>query len=116
MIRRILICLFLAKATTYSINNYESAPSQPLNQSFMTLLENPNIWLDTNKRQKNSWQKDCAVQKRDNTIIKTRESLDVGAVFIASPKVRNKQACQEACCQDTKCNTAISSVKVCGEK
>ena len=51
-----------------------------------------------------------AINKR-HTIIKTRESVEAGAIFFSASNVDSSQACIDACCANSSCNTAVMKQK-----
>jgi len=80
------------------------------------LLDNPEKLRDLLKEQLRSPSKsgsECKVAvKKRHTIIRTRESVAAGAVFLAAPTVHSLKACEDACCANSSCNTAIIKQKV----
>ena len=59
----------------------------------------------------------CTFALETNLIIKTKVSLDQGAIFIDSPVFNDDEtnprlACQERCCQTEDCNLAVFKEKV----
>ena len=59
----------------------------------------------------------CTFALETNLIIKTKVSLDQGAIFIDSPVFNDdttnpRSACQERCCQTEDCNLAVFKEKV----
>jgi len=52
-----------------------------------------------------------AINKR-RAIIKTRESQEAGAIFLIALNVDSSQACIDACCANSSCNTAVMKQKV----
>jgi len=51
--------------------------------------------------------------KKQHSIIKSRESMAAGAVFLYSLTVDSAQYCVDACCANSSCNTAVMQQKVC---
>ena len=57
---------------------------------------------------------DCTASKvLSDTIIKTKESQAVGAVFISSPTISSREECVAECCASDQCSTAVIKEKVC---
>ena len=88
-----------------SLNKLLSDPS------LADLLDDPDLWLILKKRIGTPME--ClADSRRNNSIIKTKDSLDAGATFIAAPTVPNDKECEKECCKEKSCNTAVLKTKV----
>lgn len=90
------------------------ALSQLLNDSKLSrLLDDPDLWLILKKRLGGGSDEDrCSADRRtNNTIIKTKDSLDAGATFITAPSVTNYRGCENECCKEETCNTAVVNLK-----
>lgn len=87
-----------------SLNKLLSDPS------LADLLDDPDLWLILKKRIGTPME--ClADSRRNNSIIKTKDSLDAGATFIAAPTVPNDKECEKECCKEKSCNTAVLKTK-----
>jgi len=80
------------------------------------LLDDPEKLMDMLQKKLRSPSKPgnkCLVAvKKQHSIIKSRESLAAGAVFLSSLTVDFVQSCVDACCANSSCNTAIMQPKV----
>lgn len=80
------------------------------------LLDDPEKLMDMLQEKLRSPSKSeekCSVAiKKQGWIIKSRESLAAGAVFLSSQNVDSAQLCVDACCVNSSCNTAIMQRKV----
>ena len=55
----------------------------------------------------------CSVDtSKRHTIIKTKESVAAGAIFLSAITVDSSQSCVDACCANSSCDTAIMRHKV----
>lgn len=76
------------------------------------LADYPRLWLVLKKRLGAGGDRRCSAdQRRNNTIIKTKDSLDAGAQFITAPSVTNYRDCEDECCREKTCNTAVVNLK-----
>ena len=48
----------------------------------------------------------------EDSIIKTSDSLDAGAIYLGSPESPSKQLCQNECLKNWTCNLAVFKQKV----
>ena len=56
----------------------------------------------------------CHFTQQENTIIRTKDSLDAGATYQSAPSVSSKEECRQECCKlGTKCTLAVYKDKVC---
>jgi len=80
------------------------------------LLDDPEKLMDMLQEKLRNPSKsgsDCLVAiKQRHSIIKSKESLAAGAVFLSSLNVDSVQSCVDACCLNSSCNTAIMQQKV----
>jgi len=80
------------------------------------LLDDPDKLMDMLREKlrrpaKSSHKCSVAINKR-HAIIRTKESQAAGAVFLSALTVHSSQACTDACCANSSCNTAIMKQKV----
>lgn len=76
------------------------------------IADDPRLWLVLKKRLGAGSDRRCSAdQRRNNTIIKTKDSLDAGAQFITAPSVTNYRDCEDECCREKTCNTAVVNLK-----
>lgn len=55
----------------------------------------------------------CHFKMEENTIIRTRDSLNAGATYVSAPNVTSREGCRSQCCKlGTKCNQAVFKDKV----
>lgn len=76
------------------------------------LAHDPRLWPVLKKRLGAGGDRRCSAdQRRNNTIIKTKDSLDAGAQFITAPSVTNYRDCEDECCREKTCNTVVVNLK-----
>lgn len=116
MKRFLIICILTLSATGDREHSPPSVNGDSLNKllsdpSLSELLNDPDLWLILKKRLGTPME--ClSDSRRNNSIIKTKDSLDAGATFIAAPTVKNDQECEKECCKAESCNTAVLKIKV----
>jgi hypothetical protein len=117
----VLLCTVVSTSVVVGINNHRDFDDATLKEiledpELSELLDDPDKLLKMLKRKLrgpsiNSDDKCYIATNKADTIIKTKESQDLGAVFIAVPTVTGRQDCIDACCNSTGCNTAIVKEK-----
>ena len=61
----------------------------------------------------NAGKLSCHFTMEQDTIIRTKDSLDAGATYQSAPTVNSKEECRNECCKlGTKCNLAVFKEKV----
>ena len=81
--------------------------------SLSSLIDDPDFLLVLKKRLGGTAISDCRPKEKNETIIKTKESLDNGAIYISTPIIHKRQDCFDKCCDEKECNTAVVKDKVC---
>ena len=94
-------------------------------EDFASILGD-DLFLELEKRlmdysdinQQHSSNTKCTFATENNLIIKTKISLDQGAIFIDSPvfgddEINPRLSCRERCCETEDCNLAVFKEKVC---
>jgi len=80
------------------------------------LLDDPEKLMDMLQKKLRSPSQSgnkCSVAiKKTHSIIKSKESLAAGAVFLSSLNVNSSPSCVDACCANSSCNTAVMQQKV----
>lgn len=80
------------------------------------LLNDPDKLMDMLKKKLRSPSEsdnECSVAiNKQHAIINTKESQAAGAVFLSASTVNSSQACVNACCANSSCNTAVMKQKV----
>ena len=54
----------------------------------------------------------CQFGVNSSAIIRTRDSIELGAEFLESPKIDSEKACSRRCCETPGCNLAVFKNKV----
>ena len=72
---------------------------------------------DDDNSRRNPSNSQCKFVSEQNLIIKTKVSLEQGAIFIDSPdigddEINPRAACEERCCETEDCNLAVFKEKV----
>ena len=60
-----------------------------------------------------SLSQDCRENRKNNTIIDVKDSLENGAEFLGTPDIINLDDCLAKCCDSEECNTAVFKRRVC---
>ena len=113
----VILLLALHASTICSINIDDKLLHQILNDPQLSdLLNDPEKLMDMLKEKLRSSSKSgnkcsVAINKR-HEIIRTRESEAAGAVFLTALTVDSSEACINACCANSSCNTAVMRHKV----
>lgn len=116
MKRFLIFCILTLSATGDQEHSPPSAKGDSLNKllsdpSLSDLLNDPDLWLILKKRLGTPME--ClANSRRNNSIIKTKDSLDAGAKFITAPTVQTEKECEKECCKEESCNTVVLKIKV----
>lgn len=115
MKRLVILCFLTLSATGDREHSPPSVNGDSLNKllsdpSLSDLLNDPDLWLILKKRIGTPME--CSADsRRNNSIIKTKDSLDAGATFIAAPTVQSDKECEKECCKEKSCNTAVLKIK-----
>lgn len=115
MKRFLIFCILTLSAAGDQEHSPPSAKGDSLNKllsdpSLSEFLNDPDLWLILKKRLGTPME--ClANSRRNNSIIKTKDSLDAGARFITAPTVQNEKDCEKECCKEESCNTVVLKIK-----
>lgn len=116
---KVIFIMVVLACTCFADKEYPEDFASLLDDKILHELEKRLMDYDDDNKNSRSGESNarCKFATELNLIIKTKVSLDQGAVFIDSPvidedEINPRSACEERCCDTKDCNLAVFKEKV----